>query len=432
MNGEGMVHDAQPEPRRFAAESEGFDGSPPAPRRARPRFGCAIALLALALAAAGHWAFWYRARPHALEPSSSRLLDAGPPLPVRLWIPYPHQNLGALGGAVGEPQKVLASAARLAGLPPPAIPRLGPFGMPASRELVVAASADGKTVFAAIRLYPVAAALTRVAGVLGRNPWLAGGEVELGGRPAEVRWDGLTWRLSSGIVALAGELSEPGGERDSAPALAIVELGEPSPPLPAARYTLRNEGGDLVARLGAPLAAPPLPQAPPERVILLWLERKADRSEALLLMEGAREGLLASLPAAAAWARPDGAMKVLPGGSLLRQLAGVRPESFRGGELAATERAAAARAEELAPTWLPLAEGSSAPPLALGGLLAIEPAASQAESLHQLLEEIPILGAAEAQRWGDVAIVLRAAGRYRTLSCWLAADGRSGELRLSR
>jgi hypothetical protein len=393
--------------------------------------GCAVALFALVLAAVGHWAFWYRARPHAIAPAAALLLDDGPPLPVRLWIPYPHQNLGALGGAVGEPQKVLAAAARLAGLPPPAIPRLGPFGMPPARELVVTATADGKTVFAAIRLFPVAAVLTRVAGVLARNPWLAGGEVELGGRPAEVRWDGLTWRLRSGLVALAGQFPEPGTERDAAPALAIVELEEPSPPLPAARYTLRREGDDLVARLGAPLAGP-LPRMPPERVILLWLERRADHSEALLLMEGAREGLLAGLPAAAAWAQPEGAMKVLPGGSLLRRLAGVRPAAFGGGELAATEGAAAARAEELAPTWLPLAAGRSAPPLALGGLLAIEPAAAQAESIHQLLEEVPLLGAAEAQRWGDVAVVLRAASGYGTLSCWLAADGRSGELRLSR
>jgi hypothetical protein len=123
---------------------------------------------------------------------------------------------------------------------------------------------------------------------------------------------------------------------------------------------------------------------------------------------------------------------VLPGGSLLRRLAGVRPLPFAGGELAGSERAAVSRAQELAPVWLPLAAGRSEPPLALGGWLAIEPAAAQAEQLHRLLEEIPILGAAEARRWGDVAVVLRAAHGHGTLSCWLAQDGSRGELRLAR
>ena len=225
------------------------------------------------------------------------------------------------------------------------------------------------------------------------------------------------------------------GGRDDEPALALIELAEPVAALPAGRFPLRREDGGLVVRLGAPLPDPPN-AGPPPRVMLVWMQRRPDRAETLLLMEADRAGLLAGLlaglPAAAAWAQPSGAVEALPGGHLLRRLAGVRASPFGGGELAATESSAAAQARDLAKIWLPLASGRSFPPLSLGGWLAIAPAAEQADHLHQLLDEIPILGAAEAQRWGDVATVLRAARGYRTLSCWLAADGSRGELRLRR
>jgi hypothetical protein len=412
--------------------------------RPRRRIGCLALAVALVVGGAAHWAYWYRDRPHAMAPADSLLLGESAELPVRLWLPYPHQNLGALGKAVERPQEVLAAAARLAGLPEPVIPRLGAFGIPASRELLVAASRDGRTLEAAIRLYPASAAITRLAGFVARNPWLAGGEVRVHDAPASVRWDGLTWRLRAGGAAPtgAGPPPSPGGaappsprepvaSAGGAPVLALVDLAQAAPPLPAGRYPLRREDGDLMVRLGAPLPDPPQ-GGPAPGVMLFWLQRRAERAEALLLLEANREGLLAGLPAAAAWAQPSGALDVLPGGSLLRQLAGVRASPFGGGELAATESLAATRARELAPVWLPLASGRSFPPLAVGGWLAIAPAAQHAQQIHDLLDDVPILGAAEAQRWGDVATVLQAAHGYRTLSCWLAADGGSGELRLHR
>src|SRR6185503_18832743 len=138
------------------------------------RGGCLLLLAALAIAGAGHWAWWYRDRAHEMAPSKSRLLGEAM-LPVRLWLPYPHQNLGALGKAVEHPREVLAAASRLAGLPEPAIPQLGAFGIPAARELLVEATRDGRNVRAAIRLYPATAVLIRIAGTVARNRWLAGG-----------------------------------------------------------------------------------------------------------------------------------------------------------------------------------------------------------------------------------------------------------------
>lgn len=421
------------------AAPEDVPTAAPSPRGRR---GCAAVLLLLLAATSAHWAYWYRPRARALAPASSRLLPAAPALPVRLWLPYPRQNLHALGGAVERPEEVLAAAARLAGLPDPSVPRLAPFGIPPAHELLIASSRDGKRLSAAVRLYPTAALLVRLSGLLASNPWLAGGEVRLRDQPATARWEGLTWRLETADVPPVETgggtaLATGGAAANADPALAIVDLAAPVSRLPPGRYALRREGGDLVWRLGSG-PAEPLRGAPPPGLILVWVERRPQpaegrpRAQALLLMEANRKSLLAGLPSAAAWAQPDGALEVLPGGSLLRRLAGVRPVPFADGELAATERAAAARARELAPFWLPLAAGRSTPPLALGGWLAIDPAAAQAEQLHRLLEEIPILGAAEAQRWGDVAVVLRAAHGHRTLSCWLAEDGSRGELRLAR
>jgi len=407
--------------------------------------GCSLLGLVVLAGAIAHWAYWYRPRARAMAPAESALLRERDDLPVTFWVPFPHQNLAALGGAVERPRDVLAAAARLAGLPPPNVPRLGPFGLPAGRELRVSASADGRQLRVAIRCYPTTMVVARLAGALASNPWLAGGTVTMHDGPARVRWEGLTWRLSAGSRSSASgegnaELGAAAGAAqparaaalvDRAPALALLDLAWPSPPLAAGAYVLRAEGDDLVWRLGAPLAAPPSPGALQPPWFLVWMRRRPEQAQALLLFEPERQGLLQNLPAAAAWAAPSGALKLLPGGSFLHKLANVEAQPFASGELAATEASAADAARALGPRWLPLAEGRTQPPLLLSGWVAIGPATRQAEQLHAVLEDIPFLGGGEAQRWGDVATLLRAAHAYRTLSCWLTLDGRQGELRLS-
>jgi len=336
---------------------------------------------------------------------------------------------------------VLEAAARLAHLPtPPHLPRLGPFGLPPSRELRVCASPDGRQFSASIRFYPVAAALVRLSGLLARNPWLSGGTVSVRHQPARVRWEGLTWRLEAGVPHAGGE--SDGGDTaggspavvvdDPAPAYIILGLGAPSPPLPAGSYVLRGEGAGLVWRLGEALPSPPGPGELQPPWFLFWTRHLPEQSQALLLFEPERQGLLQNLPGAAAWAAPNGALRLLPGGKFLHKLAKVDARPFASGEIAASERSAGERAEALAQRWLPLAEGRSAPPLLLGGWIAVAPAARQAQQLHDILVDIPFLGPDEAQRWGDVATVLRAAHRYRTLSVWLSLDGTRGELRLAK
>ena len=405
-----------------------------------------MAALLLALLAAAHWLYWYRPRPRAAAPEGSTLLAAAPGLPVRLWIPHPHQNLGALERSVERSDEVLAAAARLLDLPPPSLPRLPGIGWPPASELLVAASRDGERGVAALRMYPVAAGAIRLAGILASNPWLAGGEVEAGGRPAAVRWEGRTWLLErGGSAGAAGVSSARGAPRPDSeePLLALLELDEPAPPLPAGRYGLRFENGeagaDLVWRLGEHrLQGGPALSAEPRPVLVLVRRRGGaraaaggGRAEALLLLD--REGgLLSGLPAAAAWTDGGAAADVLPGGSLLARLVGLRTERLGSGEVAATDGAALGAALGAAAGWLPLAEGRSSPPVAFGAWLEVAPAARRARQVERALERVPLFGEAEARRWGDAALVLEAAARFRRLECWLAEDGAGGELRFVR
>ena len=407
-----------------------------------------MAALVLALLAAAHWLYWYRPRPRAAAPEGSALLAAAPGLPVRLWIPYPHQNLGALERSVERPGEVLAAAARLLDLPPPSLPRLPGIGWPPAGELLVAASRDGERGIAALRMYPAAAGMIRLAGILASNPWLAGGEVEASGRPALVRWEGRTWMLERGGGAGGARGARTERADSEEPLLALLELDEPAPPLPAGRYGLRFENGDagadLVWRLGEHrLQGGPAPAAEPRPVLLLVRRRGAGRAagaagaagvgraEALLLLD--REGgLLSGLPAAAAWTDGGAAADVLPGGSLLARLVGLRTERLGSGEVAATDGAALGAALGAAAGWLPLAEGRSSPPVAFGAWLEVAPAARRARQVERALERVPLFGEAEARRWGDIALVLEAAARFRRLECWLAEDGAGGELRFAR
>jgi hypothetical protein len=406
-------------------------------RRRWLRWGLALALPLLAL---GHWWFWYRPRPHALAPEDSVLLGAARDLPLRLWLPFPHQNLGALE-TTAEGQEVLSAAARLADLPPPSLPRLGPFGLPPAREMFVAVAEDGETGVAAVRLYPVVAGLSRLAGILASNPWLAGGEVEVDGEPARVRWEGRTWWLERGAsagatdgsgVAGAGAAAGPSSPGDAArPVFALVDLGVPSPPLPAGRYALRRAGDDLVLHLEGAEPAGAAQLREPSPALLMLVRRRDQRDEVLVLFDRAG-GPLEGIPAAAAWARPGGAVKLLPGGSLLSRLTGVGTEPLAGGELAGSDVQAMDRARAQAERFVPLATGASAPPIGFGAWLQVRPLARRAREVHGVLESVPFFGDEEAQRWSDVALLLEAASGYGRAVCWLAADGSAGELRLVR
>ncbi|HEX2165471.1 MAG TPA: hypothetical protein VHM02_16135, partial [Thermoanaerobaculia bacterium] len=224
------------------------------PRRRR-RSVLLGALVVLLLAAVAHLLWWSWPRPHAATPDPDDLpgrLLATERLPVALWIAYPHQNLAALAGAVGREDGArawMAALARRTELPATELPGFGPFPAPPARELAAASDATGERVVVAARVEPVFAALSRLAGLVAGNPWLAGGEVDAFGGRAEVVWDGTLWTVSNlpaeEVRALAegrpGEAVVP----LSAPALAAVRLDRPLAPLPPGTHALRRTDSGL-------------------------------------------------------------------------------------------------------------------------------------------------------------------------------------------
>ena len=182
---------------------------------------------------------------------------------MALWLAYPHQNLGALEeafGSGGEREAFLAAIARLADLPEPALPRFGPFAAPPSRELVALSDEAGERVLVAARVYPLLAAVSRLAGKIAGNPWLAGGEVDAFGGRAEVRWDGTLWTVGNVPLAevlpdgaAAGETAGQAGDEEREPAVAELRLTRAVAFLPAGTMRLvRRDGGlELASQEGA-------------------------------------------------------------------------------------------------------------------------------------------------------------------------------------
>ena len=198
--------------------------------------GCSL-LLGLALL--GHWYFWYAPRARTGSPddsaSTTQLFLSADEVPLRLWIPFPHQNLGALERAIESLHGLSGVSSYVLAQDLATLPSFGPFRLPPARDLVIAGSPDGDRIVVAASVYPLVARLARVAGRLAGNPWLSGGSVELQGRTVEV--EGLDGR---------GRAAQGGFEKDRArpvlpdlePTHALLNLSRPFGPVPGGLYRL--------------------------------------------------------------------------------------------------------------------------------------------------------------------------------------------------
>ena len=253
--------------------------------------------LALAALLAAHVVYWYVPRERAvalrLRPAASA--TASEPLQVLasgaydvcLWVPYPHQNLGALSGAIGDLQDVIGAAARLAsgeaGEASPPRPReaeepppFGPFEVPPANEMVACSDLAGGRRKVAARVYPALAAVAKLAGRVAGNPWLAGGVAGT----TRIAWDGRLWTVTAGAEAPRSPAMPPeaaaaaaanaaagaaagaavgaaaGAAAPELPeSLAVVHWTGVRPEIPAGYYALTRRGSDLSLSLIAGVAA---------------------------------------------------------------------------------------------------------------------------------------------------------------------------------
>jgi hypothetical protein len=390
----------------------------------------AAALLLVLLA--GHVVYQYGARERASEPVPgglpARLLAAGG-YDACAWIPYPHQNLGALSEAVGGGEEWFAAAARLADLPPPRWPSFGPFAVPPSREAVVCSDLDGERLAVAARVYPTVALVARLAGRVAGNPWLRGGEV----REVDAREDGVRervtrveWRQGVWTVARGGDLALGAGsstgdlEGAEGEHLARLRLARPVEDLPAGLYTLLRRGDSLEAELagGGPLPEPPeLPGGPPVLLAVAgpsWPpeEPRPLPPAALALFEVERGFRMGSveLPGAAVFHPPGEERWTLPAHGVVSLLSDRLPRGNAAGwRVVALDSRSLAKAEELAPglaVVTPPDGDSRFGRLVVGVWMRPAPALVLVRRVREFLEKVPLVEQRQVRRWRDWETVL--------------------------
>jgi len=393
-----------------------------------------ILLLVLGVLA-GHIFYWYwpRERPAAPEAGGlpARLLASGE-YGACLWLPYPHQNLGALAGSIDDGPEYVTALARVADLPPPTLPSFGPFAVPPSREIVACSDLDGQRFYLVARVYPGLGALAKLAGQLADNPWLEGGEIrETRGRRDEVEervfhvaWRDGFWTVWSGAEPEIPAGSPAASDPTNYPAsLGMLHLEQDASDFPAGDYFIERKGGDLQLSIlgGAEAPAPPVPAGPDAPVLLAaagqtWPDDspKPLPPAAMALFGvggGLKLGPLGELPGVAVLNGPGGRRWSLPSKGLAGLLSKGMPKGNADGwSIVALDAASLASAEALAPRISALVPPEGDAPggrLVLGLWLRPRPALRLVKQLRTGFEKVPLMDRRQVQSWRDWETLLR-------------------------
>ena len=376
----------------------------------------AVTALAAALVA-GHLWYWYAPRPRPARPDADSVvagLLGDPRFPAVLWLPYPHQNLGALDPAAPAHQQYLAACARLSGLPPPVLPSFGGFPVVPARELAVAADEGGERFVVMARVYPLLAMFSRLAGRLANNAWLAGGPVTVEGRAAEVRWEGNHWIVQEAGAAPLEPAPLPAGAK-AARALAVLHLREDADPFPADVYRLVAEDRGLVVRSATELGdglwrhADALTE---QDLVFLTLAGPGSPNGVQGLAFFRRDRTSTELPRAATLAhlaKPPADPWRVPGGSLAGLAGALRDGEASGFALAAIGDPGLATARNLAPLAAAVtrADAATSPGQLNWGLWAdLVNTESEVARLDELARRLPLLAPRQARRFRDAHTVI--------------------------
>jgi hypothetical protein len=407
----------------------------------RPALRLLVGVVAL-LAIAGHVAFWYlpRERTAEVDPGSpAGELFIGGQQRVRVWLPYPHQNLAAAARAMDDPATAIAAAARLAGLGEIALPAFGPFALPPSDALAIAVGPGGRDLAVTVEVFPAVALLARVAGAIARNPILRGGSVVVSGRRMRVAWRGRSWSLAGEDGApdaaaaidrdVDGDSVEGGAPGE---ALGFVTLAERQGAVEPGTYRLHRDGRDLVlvSSTGGgweALAELAEEQARQRDLAFLGLRAKAAASMSVLVLPRTGGSGLRLPDAAVAWVG-DGEDDrwPLPGERILRLL-GIDPleGSVGAWQVLAMDRPSLEIAARLAPE---LGETAGAARASLVIWVRPRDYLPLVSAIADVLDALPIAPPDEVEHWRDLETVLEALGPIERVRATVAAGG--GEARL--
>lgn len=387
-----------------------------------------VAALALvAVLVAGHVWFWYApraraARPEPDSPVAALLTDTR--FPAALWVPYPHQNLGALDPAADDHQVFLGALARLSGLPPPVLPSFGGFPVVPASELALAADETGSQFVVMAQVYPGLALFSRLAGRLADNPWLAGGPVVINKHAADVRWEGNVWivEATDGSAARAStgmsQASTRDGPFDGEASLGLLAVHRSVEPFPADLYRLEGDASRISVSSREAFPAPLWERAralEQDDLVLLVMAGPASVNGVQSLAFFRRPASSDDLPRAATLvhhqAHPADRWRV-PGASLARLAGALREDTADGWQLRAIGDGGLASARALAPAAARVAgynqgtdpEGDGV--LSWGLWADLDNTHAEVARLARLADEIPLIPRREARRWRDAETVL--------------------------
>jgi hypothetical protein len=381
-------------------------------------------VLILLLGLAGHFFYWYWPRERASAPTGlpARLLASGE-YGACLWVPYPHQNLGKLEGAIADGPAYLAAAARVADLPAPVMRSFGPFAVPPSSEIVACSDLDGDRFLLVARVYPALAAVAKLSGRLADNAWLRGGEIreergkrdEVQERVLHVAWQDGYWTVRSGAEP---ELAPaPAGEPAYPASLGIFHLGQDVSDFPAGSYILQRQGEDLDVTLAgsAPVPAPPAfveGAGAPALLAVAGPAWPADAEKplppaAMMLFDtkggGLHLGPLGDVPGIAVLNPPGEKRWALPARGLAGLLAQNLPRGNASGwSIVALDDASLASAKALAPEisgLVPPAGDGPGTRIILGLWVRPRPALGLVSQFRKGLEKFPLADRRQVERW---------------------------------
>ena len=390
------------------------------------RWGIGAIAVAATLALVGHWHYWYRPRAHPATPDpksrTAQIVLAESGADLRIWIPFPHQNLGVLENRLGDLDSVSRAVEDLAGLHPFDLPSFGPFRLPPAYEIVVATDQTGAELVVAARIFPVARWLFRAAGLVANNPWLRGGELTVRDRQVRVHWRGDLWTMATHEV----EVAEMKPDVEAGQGLAFLRLGRRFGPVPAGLFRLIRQDGELVVTSEL------------KGESSIWQQGKDPMMNGVAVSwsrfwgTGEDAGLQALVavdvsPTERTWLPPVLAVQrgsrplPLPGEQILQAIGvEVYDRNLDGWQLRAYDELPLTLGETLIPYYASLLASATESRLTAVGDLGIDEARRAVRRVGEGLQSVPVLGEAQARRWLALADLLDLFSGYHRMSIRLA------------
>jgi len=376
----------------------------------------------------GHVFYWYWPRRRASIPSSESpvanlvLREAGSE--IRVWIPFPHQNLGSLEGRLGDPESMTQSVQEFLGASQRLeLPSFGPFRVPPATEMALATDRAGTGFVAAARVYPVVAWLFRAAGFLASNPWMGGGDLTLGGREIRVEWRGDLW-----IARTAGvELDLTSGRAAVGQSLMLLRLGPLPGPVSGGLYRLAASGNRmaLTSNLsGGPSSPPGIEPLRFENMAFVWthLEGSGEaRAVHSLVAFSGGSSRRQELPALVVAGTAGSDLWPLPGERVLDAIgAQVFKRSQGRWELRSYDPDSLRRGEDLVAGLEALALKVGPSPAVTIGYIDLVEARQIVLGVGEAIHRVPVIGENEARKWLAFARILEDMAGISGLFLWVA------------